>query len=140
MPASSGIVSGIVRQGGPSSPGGGAGVDNDHFVLTAGRNANVTNSYLTITGSVVSNNSGYVLPVDSTIVGIGVSTDGAESWTAEIRKNGSATVIASLVVSAAAKAISPTLDIDVDALDEIQFYCNGTLILRPTIILLLKGR
>ena len=67
--------------------------------LSAGRNANnTTNVYLRGPDGTVMNLAGYVLDRNMTIVGIGAATDGAETWVAEVRRNGVATVLASLAL------------------------------------------
>jgi len=101
---------------------------------------NTTNSYLRGNDGVVTNLSGYVLPTNATIIGIGAATDGAATWTAEVRKNGAATVIASLSLTAVAKDSRYDLDVDVSTDDEIQMYCNGTNISSPNMTVYLKRR
>jgi len=108
--------------------------------VTAGNTQNNTDVYLRCSGRVLSNNAGYVLAHDYTIVGIGLATNNAETWTAEVRKNDNVAVIASLASGGAAKAATAALSVDVDADDELQFYCNGTLINNPSMITYLKRR
>ena len=115
------------------------GILSEAFVLSAGRNVNITNSYLRGIGNVPTNLSGYVLPFDATLIGIGVTTSGLETWVAEIRKNGGGAVIASLSLIALRKA-STLINVDVNANDEIQMYCNGIDINSPQMVVYLKRR
>jgi len=114
---------------------------NDQWPLMAGRDSvATTNVYLRGPDGVPTNLSGFIIPVDSTIFAIGAGTDGADTWVAEIRKNGAAAVIASLSMTAEAKKFTDTLDVDVSAGDEIQMYCSGTNVNRPTMLVLLRRR
>lgn len=110
------------------------------FVLTASRDANATNIYLRGPDGSPTNISGFVLPFDATIIGIGAATDGAETWTAQVRKNGSATIIASLAVAAVAKDSTGALSVNVDVDDEIQMFCSGTMIDTPTMTVWFQRR
>jgi hypothetical protein len=89
---------------------------------------------------VPSNVAGFVLDRDATIVGIGVATSGAETWTAEVRKNNNVAVIASLAIVAADKAYRNDLAVNVSAGDEMQTYCNGANIDSPVMIVYLEER
>jgi hypothetical protein len=80
------------------------------------------------------------LATNATIVGIGAATDGAETWVAEVRRNGVATPIASLTLTAVDKDSRFDLSVDVDVDDEIQMYCNGTNIDTPNMVVYLRRR
>jgi len=110
------------------------------FSFDASRNSNVTNSYLSAGGEAPTNITPFVIPFNSTIIAISASTNGNESWTAEIRENGTLIPGASLVISAASSAYSASYDIDLDAGDKLQLYCNGTNINRPRITVWMKRR
>jgi hypothetical protein len=97
-------------------------------------NANNTNEYARA-GLHTSNQGGFRLLRDSTLIGISIQTNGAETWTARVRKNGSATNLASLASGGAAGAQSTTIDVDFLAGDDIEVYIDGTQIDRPTITL-----
>jgi hypothetical protein len=84
--------------------------------------------------------SGFVLAFNATILGIAVATDVAETWTAEVRRNGVVTPIATLAITAADKDSRYDLNVDVNTDDEIQMYCSGTLISEPTMVVYLKRR
>jgi hypothetical protein len=103
----------------------------------AGRNsANVTNTYLR-DGTVPTNQSPFIVKADANITSIAVSTNGVETWTAEIYINGVLTH--SEAITAVDNQIA-SLDIDVNAGDKIGLRCLGTNINRPTIEVFYKLR
>lgn len=108
------------------------------FTFIAGRNTTITDSYLRGPGNLPTNLSGFVLPFNATIIGIGVATRVVETWTAEVRKNGGA-AITSLVVVAVRKLYG-AVSVNVNQGDEIQMYCNGTNINRPQVAVYLTRR
>jgi len=111
------------------------------FSFTASRNSLVTsNIYLRGQDGLPTNEGGFVVPANATIIGIGVTTNSSETWVAEVRKNGSATVIASISVTAAASDSDYTLNVSVNAGDVIQMYCNGTNIDKPSITVYFRKR
>jgi len=102
----------------------------DRVSYTAARNKrNSSNIYMRVSDGVPTSVTGIRMLRDGTITGIFAQTEGAESWTFEVRRAGS--VIASLVISAATGGQDTTIDVDVSQGDEIQFYCNGTGIAYP---------
>jgi exosome complex RNA-binding protein Csl4 len=101
-------------------------------------NSNVTNSYLRGPDGIVSNQSGQTLDRDAYIVGIGASTNGAETWTAQVRIGGS--TVASLSIAASASGYRNDLSVSVNAGDVIQAYCSGTNIDRPIVTVFFKER
>lgn len=119
-----------------------ANVENNHiFTFSASRNsANASNLYLRGPGNTPTNQSGFLLPYDATLIAITAKTGATETWTAEIRKNGNAAPIASVGIAAATSGVSNALSIDVNEGDEIQMYCNGTNINRPHIMAYFKRR
>lgn len=109
------------------------------IALQGGRNSNnTTNVYLRGPDGLPMNQAGYVVPRDMTIIGLAAATNGVHTWTAEVRKNGSATVIASLVLTAVAKLSTFALNVAVSAGDELQFYCNGSSINSPLMVVYLR--
>lgn len=97
----------------------------DRVTYTAGRRQNrATNIYMRVSDGVPTSATGIRMLRDGTITGIFAQTRVAESWTFEVRRNGS--VIASLVMTAVAGNQATTVNVDVSQGDEIQFYCNGT--------------
>lgn len=109
-------------------------VSRQYMYLWGRDNANNTNEYARA-GLHTSNQGGFRLLRDSTLIGISIQTNGAETWTARVRKNGSATNLASLASGGAAGAQSTTIDVDFLAGDDIEVYIDGTQIDRPTITL-----
>jgi len=73
----------------------------------------------------------------ATLIGISIQTNGAETWTAEVRKNSTLTVQASLAAAAVAGNHANTYNVDFAAGDEIQVYLNtsGTNVDRPVVVL-----
>jgi len=101
--------------------------------------SNTTNQYLRSDDRVPMNLNGQRLNYDATLISLMVSTNGAETWDAEVRKNGVATPVYTESVTASDYEISvPNVDFDAD--DEIQFYCNGTGINRPKMIGIFQRR
>jgi len=109
------------------------------FALQAGRRFSITNAYLNGPGMVPTNLAGFVLPFNARIIGIGAATSGVETWVAQVRKNNTATVIASLSLSAVDKGYT-SASVDVNAGDELQMYCNGSAINNPSIVVYLQRR
>jgi len=107
-------------------------VGREYMIFTGRNNSNNTNEYARL-GHIPSNNTGNRLQVNKTLVGMSIQTKVAETWTAEVRKNGSATVIASLTATTAIGASSVALNVDLVAGDEVQVFINGTHIDRPII-------
>jgi len=101
--------------------------------------ANTTNQYLRSDDRVPMNLNGQRLNYDTTLVSLMVSTNGAETWDAEVRKNGVVAPVYTESVTASDYEISvPNVDFDAD--DEVQFYCNGTGINRPKMIGIFQRR
>lgn len=104
----------------------------DRTMVGWGRsNGNTSNQYLRQFNGSVSNNNGWRMIRDGTITGISAQSNAADSWTLEIRKNDSSTVIASLTMTAQEGNHSNTLDIDIDEGDFLQAYCNGVSVAHP---------
>lgn len=103
----------------------------DRQTFLAARKSNATNVYMRTPDGIAHSETGIRVLRDATIVGIAAQTDAAESWTLEIRRNDSATIIASLVISAASGDQDATINADVDQGDELQFYINGTQVKSP---------
>jgi hypothetical protein len=70
-----------------------------------------------------------------TLIGASLQTNGVETWTARIRKNGSVTNLASVVNTAVAGVQVTNLNLDFVAGDKIEVYCDGTSIDRPFVSL-----
>jgi predicted TIM-barrel enzyme len=110
------------------------------FILSAGQNSTVSNSYLATVGEISTNISGYVLPNDSTIIAVAATTLGAETWDAEIRINGAVTPTYTLSITAASQTLDAAANVDLNAGDEVAFYCNGGSIARPNVVAYLVRR
>jgi len=100
----------------------------------------VSNVYLRGPGNVPMNLAGYVVPFDAKIVGISAACRNAQTWTMEVRKNNNVAVIASITLTAVERDYDNTLDINIDAGDELQFYCNGLNINAPSGSVILRRR
>ncbi len=101
--------------------------------------ANTNNQYLRSDDRVPMNLNGQRLNYDTTLISLMVSTNGAETWDAEVRKNGVVTPVYTESVTASDYEISvPNVDFNSD--DEVQFYCNGTGINRPKMIGIFQRR
>ena len=122
---------------GLTAPGSDVLGEDDMSSFTMGRDDNVTDSYLETEGGVPSNLAGHVVPWDAYIVAITAATEGAETWTAEVRKNDSAAVIASLAMAAVAKN-QAVYGVSVSAGDELQVFCNGIDVNRPVVTVYLR--
>lgn len=105
------------------------------FMTFSGRdNPNNKDEYARI-GDFTSNQAGGRLIRNATLVGISLQTNSATTWTAEVRRNNSVTVLDSLASGGAAGAQSGAKNTDFDAGDQIQVYINsgGVNIDRPLI-------
>ena len=108
---------------------------NRMYLGFSGRdNSNNANEYARF-GEFTSNQSSARLMKNMTLVGMSIQTNGAETWTAQVRKNGVVTNLASLAASAAAGAQDNTFNIDFNAGDKIDVYIDGSSVDRPIILL-----
>jgi hypothetical protein len=127
----SSVPGGTVKDALDNLAGGVTGASDMFF--SGGRQGNsISNVYLRGPGGTPMNQSGYVVPFDFKVVGLSLATAGVESWTFEVRKNNNPAPIASLTVVGAERAYDNSIDVDCDAGDELQFYCNGTGIRAPS--------
>lgn len=115
-----------------NSLSGGVTAASDLAFSAARDHAGATDLYLSGPDGIATDLAGFVLPWDCKIVGLSMGSDVAATWTLEVRKNNSATVIASLACVAAEKKYIGTLDVNINAGDELQLYCNGTAIAYPS--------
>ncbi len=116
-------------------PGG-----SDMFISGGRKGTTVSNVYLRGPGSTPMNQSGYVMPFDAKIIAISLATSGPETWILEIRKNGVVTPIASLTAVGVQRAYNDSVDVNIDAGDELQFYCNGSNISAPSGSIIIRRR
>jgi len=111
------------------------------MIVSGGRaGSTISNVYLRGPGNVPMNLAGYVMPFDAKIVGISAATRGAETWTFEVRKNNNVAVIASITLTGVERGYDGSLDVDIDAGDELQFYCNGLNIDAPSGSVIIRRR
>lgn len=110
--------------------------------IGCGRNsANTTNQYLRTFNGVPMNQTGVALPWDATLIGgVAMGARNDQTWTIRLRKNDSATNIASLTVTNAYENHVTTADIDFDEGDRIQIYMEGTNINYPLARLYFRRR
>jgi len=113
---------------------------DDIVAFCMGRNSGtVTDVYLQGAGGVPANLSGFVVPLDAQIIGMSAACETNASWVAEVRRNGTATVLASLTFSSSRKEYEVfSAPVDIDAGDELQVYCNGTGVPYPYVTVFLK--
>jgi len=98
---------------------------------TAGRSGSTTNTYLSI-NAIATSATGYLVIRPATIISISLITDGAFTWTFEIRKNNVLTPILSLASGGASQTASLVSNVDVSTGDELQFFVNGTAVRSPS--------
>ena len=99
-------------------------VQRGFFVF--GRSGNSKNQYLNFgAGTLTSNNSGYRIPRNATIVSLSGQLDASGTCDLRIRKNDTATNIATLSIAAAVGASDNTIDVDVAAGDYLQSYIDA---------------
>jgi len=115
------------------------GYSRQHVYASGRDNSNNSNEYMRI-GDFTSNQTGARMLRNMTIFGITAQTNGSETWTARIRKNGVVTNIASLALAAVEGAQDVAVNVDVNAGDEIEVYCDGTNINRPFVTIELAPR
>ena len=113
-----------------------------HIAVYGGRDqSNASNIYFDGPGGVAMNTSGFVLPWDTTLLAISAATNAAETWTAEVHKNGAGLVSgATLSLAAVASGYRNDLSIDFNAGDEVQLYVNGSSVGRPSMVAIFKRR
>lgn len=98
----------------------------DRKLVTAAKKGSANDIYLRVADGIATSETGIRVLRDGTITGLFAQTDGAESWTLEIRRNGVSTPIATLAMSAVAGNQATTTNIDVAQGDELQFFANTT--------------
>lgn len=104
------------------------------YMTFAGRdNQNNANEYMRCSSEFTSNQSSARLMHNMTLIGISAQTNGAETWTARVRKNGSVTNLASLVLTAVDGDSDDTLNIDFNVDDKIEVFIDGSGVDRPLV-------
>jgi len=104
--------------------------------LTFGRKGNTSNQYLAFgAGNLPSNNSGYRIPRNATIVSITTQLDANGTADMRLRTNDNAANIATLSISAALGDQDNTINVDIASGDFVQMYSdNATSIADPMVI------
>lgn len=104
--------------------------------LIFGRKGNTSNQYLDFAaGSLTSNNSGYRIPRDATIVSISGQLDASGTVNFRLRSNDNASNVATLAISGALGAQDNTIDVNISAGDFLQMYSdNATAVEDPVVI------
>lgn len=101
----------------------------------------VTDQYLRTIDGMPSNLSSHNLPYDATLVAIEMTGAlNTQTWTAEVRRNGSATIEDSLQIVNAFTNSNITNDVDFVAGDIVQAYLTGTNIEYPHVTLYFRRR
>jgi len=111
--------------------------DEDTITIQAARNRNTTNTYLMSEG-VFMNKVPVYFDEDLFLTGISASTDGNESWVAEVHDDGALIPGATLTLSSESEKQDNTLNIPISAGSKLMFYVNGSKIKRPRILITLR--
>lgn len=90
-------------------------------------------TFMRCSSEFTSNQSSARLMHNMTLIGISAQTNGAETWTARVRKNGSVTNLASLVLTAVDGDSDDTLNIDFNVDDKIEVFIDGSGVDRPLV-------
>lgn len=113
----------------------------DRVSVFWGRNSNnTTDEYLRQNNGATSDNNGWRMIRNGTITAISVQCNADQTYTVEIRKNDSTTVIASLDVDNSQGNHDATINVDFDEGDFLQCYLNGTSIDYPQVMLEIAWR
>lgn len=111
----------------------------DILTYEGARRMNTTNSYLEC-DKVFMNESPILITRNLYIDSIAVTTNGVESWTAEIHDDGVLIPGATLTISGADSGYVNNLNVAIDEGAKLMFYVNGNKINKPRIIITLKDR
>jgi len=96
-------------------------------VLVFGRRRKVKNQYLNFAvGNLASNNSGYRIPRNATIVAMTGQLDSNGTCDMRVRRNDTATNIATLSISNSNGAVDISTNIDINANDYLQSYLSAS--------------
>lgn len=105
------------------------------YVTFGGRDSTKTTNEYMRNALFTSNESSTRLMQNATLVGISTTTAEAETWIARVRRNGVVTNLYSKSMTASTGTQDVTLNVDLDAGDVVQVYCEGTDINRPLVVL-----
>jgi hypothetical protein len=129
-----------IRSTGPVSAQG-RKIDDTLTVSAARNSSNTTNVYLRSSDGLPMNIAGFVLPWNARLTAMSLIAAASASWTAEVRKNGSVTVIDSLSVVAGLKTSKGVVlsdQVEFSQNDEVQIYLNGSNIDSPHVNVVFK--
>lgn len=117
-----------------------SGVASDTFCLSASRNANkATNVYLRMADGLPTNETPFILPYNCTLTNLTAANNGAETWIGEVRIGGTLVTGAFITITAATSGTA-VVDVDFNAGDAIQLFCNGTDVKDPMLNLFFERR
>jgi hypothetical protein len=105
---------------------------------SAGKPTNVSTTYLDNAFERPSNQVGFVLPYDMRLVAIAAAAQEIETWFAEIHLNEVLVPGAFLSVAGTKTAFQAGYNIQFSAGDELQFFCNGSNVNRPTMTVFMR--
>lgn len=108
------------------------------FTFQGTRTKKATNSYFESNG-LFTNVVPIYIPQDMFLDSISVTTDGIETWVAEVHSNGVLIVGATLSISATNQGNVKGLGLAVSEGSLISFYVNGTAIEKPRIVVTFKN-
>jgi hypothetical protein len=107
--------------------------------FTAGRNQNVSSSYLNWPGGVPSNTTPLIVPVDCELTAMTLATSGPETWTLELHENNILVPGATLASGGAQTAVDNTYTgITFLSGAALSLFCNGSSISKPQVIIVLR--
>lgn len=110
------------------------------LTLTGGRAANnSTDIYLRNSDGIPYNTTPFIMPFNGTIKYISISSNGVESWTGEVRNNGTLITGASITATASDSEYGQ-YNINVSAGTKLQLYCNGTGVNNPRMNVIITKR
>jgi hypothetical protein len=89
------------------------------------KSGSIRNAY-TFVGLVAMSAAGFRVPRNATVVSISAQTDGSFTWTAQLKKNGSPTVLGSLAITAATGGSTTATNADLTAGDRLEFYVSAS--------------
>jgi len=108
----------------------------------AGRNnTTVTNQFLRGEGDTPTNQNGFVLPWNATLISMSMSGKlNTQTWSVEVRKNGGGIAQDSLTITNQYSNYSDTNNTDFNAGDRIMIYCSGISVDYPHATLFFRRR
>jgi hypothetical protein len=115
------------------------GVSSSFFTIGATRSFDATKSYLSAHG-LATNVVPIILPTNTTLTAMSLSAAAMANWNAEVRLGGILVSGAVLASGGGTSAYSAAYNINFNAGDGVQIYCNGTGIKKPRVTLWFNRR